>query len=193
MQKNLSEINPQDIKSQKPISDLYLGGQRFSQSLNDSLQDESCTIRFKSDCFKFLLEISLQIKKRLPLDENGTIVKLNVLGIEIALDLKRLPTSIVPFTVRFSHIIPQNKLNELDDQWRAFRISAKEFAVSAKCVPEYWHNLGLVKDGLDNLKFSLLSYFMTTMTVLSHSSAAVERIFSQINRMKTKSPSSLEP
>ena len=31
------------------------------------------------------------------------------------------------------------------------------------------------------------------MTVLSHSSAAVERIFSQINRMKTKSPSSLEP
>ena len=34
---------------------------------------------------------------------------------------------------------------------------------------------------------------MTTMTVLSHSSAVVERIFSQINRMKTKSPSSLEP
>ena len=53
--------------------------------------------------------------------------------------------------------------------------------------------LGLVKDGLDNLKFSLLSYFMATMTVLPHSSAGVERIFSQINRMKTKSTSSLEP
>ena len=60
-------------------------------------------------------------------------------------------------------------------------------------VLEYWHNLGLVKDGQDNLKFFLLSYFMTTMTVLPHSSAAVERIFSQINRMKTKSTSSLEP
>ena len=34
---------------------------------------------------------------------------------------------------------------------------------------------------------------MTTMTVLPHTSAAVERIFSQINRMKTKSISSLEP
>ena len=34
---------------------------------------------------------------------------------------------------------------------------------------------------------------MTTMTVLSHSSAAVERIFSHINRMKTKLTSSLEP
>ena len=109
------------------------------------------------------------------------------------MDLKQSPTSIVPFDVRFPHIIPQNKLNELDNQWRAFSISAKELAVSAKCVLEYWHNLGLVKGGLDNLKFFLLSYFMTTMTVLSHSSSAVERIFSQINHMKTKSPSSLEP
>ena len=33
---------------------------------------------------------------------------------------------------------------------------------------------------------------MATMIVLPHSSAAVETIFSQINRMKTKSPSSLE-
>ena len=39
--KNLSEIDPQDIRSQKPISDVYLGGQCFSQLLNDSLQDES--------------------------------------------------------------------------------------------------------------------------------------------------------
>ena len=132
------------------------------------------------------------MKKRLPLDENGIIAKLNVLDIEIALDLKRSPTSIVPLAVHFPHIIPQNKLNKLDDQWRAFCISAKQLAVSAKCVPEYWHNLGLVKDGLDHLKFSLLSYFMATMTVSPHSSAAVERISSQINCMKTKSTSSLE-
>ena len=191
--KKLSEIDPQDIRNQKPISDVYLRGQCFSQLLNDPLQDESCTIRFKSDCFKFLLKLSLQMKKRLPLNESGIISKLNVLDIEIALDLKRSPTSIVPSAVHFPHIIPQNKLNKLDDQWKAFRTSAKELAVSAKCIPEYWHNLSLAKDGLDNLKFSLLSYYMTTMTVLPHSSAAVERIFSQINHMKTKSTSSLEP
>ena len=89
------------------------------------------------------------MKKRLPLNENGIIAKLNVLDIGIALDLKRSPASIVPLAVYFPHIIPQNKLNELDDQWRAFRISAKELTVSAKCVVEYWHNLGLLKDGLD--------------------------------------------
>ena len=128
--KNLSEIDSQDIRSQKPISDVYLGGQCFSQLLNDTLQDESRTIRFKSDCFKFLLELFLQMKKRLPVDENGMFSKLYVLDIEIALDLKRSSTSIVPLAVHFPHIIPRNKLNELDDQWRAFHISAKQLAVS---------------------------------------------------------------
>ena len=85
----MSEIDPQDIRNKKPIGDVYLRGQCFSQLLNNpALQDESCTIRFKSDCFKFLIELSLQMKKRLPLDENGISAKLNVLGIEIALDLK---------------------------------------------------------------------------------------------------------
>ena len=140
----MSEIDPQDIK--KPKTYLYLG-QYFSQLLNDSLQDESC--RFKSDRFRFLLELSLQMKKRLPLDENGMIAKLNVLGVKIAWNLKGSPTSIVPLAVHFQHIIPQNKVNELDDKWRAFRISAKELAVSAKRVLEYWHNLGLVKDSLE--------------------------------------------
>ena len=56
--KNLSEIDPQDIRSQKPLCDVYLGGQCFSQLLNDPLQDENGTIRFKSDCLKFFFELS---------------------------------------------------------------------------------------------------------------------------------------
>ena len=102
------------------------------------------------------------------------------------------PPCIIPLAVHFPHIVPENKLNELDDQWRAFCVSAKDMGVSADCVPEYWHNLGSVMDGLDNLKFPWLSHFMSTMTVLPHSSASVERIFSQINRMKTKTTNSLK-
>ena len=53
------------------------------------------------------------MKKRLPLEKNEIIAKLNILGIEIALDLKWSPTSIVPLSVHFPHIIPQNQLNDL--------------------------------------------------------------------------------
>ena len=93
---------------------------------------------------KFLLELSLQMKKRLPLDENGIIAKLNVLCIEIALDLKRSPTSIVPLAVHFPiisyDITPQNKLNELDDQWRAFRILKKNLLF----LPNVFRNIGTI-------------------------------------------------
>ena len=40
------------------------------------------------------------------------------------------------------------------------------------------HSLKNTKDGLGNSKYVLLSNFMTNLTILPHSSACVERIFS---------------
>ena len=48
-----------------------------------------------------------------------------------------------------------------------------------------------VRDGLGERKYELLSDFMTTLTVLPHSSAAVERVFSQMNMVKTKQTNKL--
>ena len=59
-------------------------------------------------------------------------------------------------------------------------------------IPEYWYQLRNIRDGLDNPKFDLLSNFMTTLTVLPHSSACVERIFSQVNCVKTRITNSLK-
>ena len=190
--RKLSQIDPQDVRNQKNTNDVYLGGQAFAHLICNPFQDESGTKRFKTDCLKFLIELSNQIRQKLPLDENGLIAKMNVLNPKVDQDLYQSPESIVPLAAHFPHVVPQNMLNELDDQWKAFRVSAKDLGIPADCVPEYWHHLGSIKDGLDNLKFALLSHFMTTMTVLPHSSASVGRIFSQINRMKTKTTNSLK-
>ena len=107
------------------------------------------------------------------MDENGIIAKMNVLDTKIA----------QPLAVQFPHVISHVQLNELDDPWRTFPASAKDLVVFGEYAPDFWDTLGSVKDGLGNSKFPLLSYFMTTMTVLPHSSARVERIFFQINRM----------
>ena len=194
--RKLSLIDPQDVRNQKSTNDEYLGGQALAHLINQPFQDENGTKRFKADCLRFLIELSNQMRKKLPLEENGLIAKLNVLNPKIAQDLSQSPESIIPLEVHFPHVVPENKLNELDDQWRAFRVSAKDLGVSADCVPEYRHNLNSVMNSviilLDNLKFSLLSHFMSTMTVLPHSSASLERIFSQINRIKTKTTNSLK-
>ena len=55
------------------------------------------------------------MKKRLPLEENGIIAKLNVLDIKIVLDLSWSPESIAPLAVHFPHVISESNLNELDD------------------------------------------------------------------------------
>ena len=209
--KKLSEIDPQDTRNQKSISDVYLSGNAVAHLITNLFQNESCSNSFKTDCFKFLVELSIQIKKRSPMDENEIIAEMNVLDAKIAQDCSNSPVakmnvldkkitqdcsnspvSIVPFAVRFLHVLSHILLNELDDQRRTFRAFAKTLVVPTECVPDFWYNLGSVKDGLGNDKFPLLSYFMTTMTVLTHFSASVERIFSQINRMKTKLTSSLQ-
>ena len=49
-----------------------------------------------------------------------------------------------------------------------------------------------IKDGLGNPKFELLSDFKTNLTCLPNSSACVERIFSQVNNIKTRNTNSLK-
>ena len=50
-----------------------------------------------------------------------------------------------------------------------------------------------MKNALGQPKYELLSRFMTDITVLPHSSAAVKRIFSQVNCVKTKTTNKLKP
>ena len=84
---------------------------------------------------------------------------MKVLDTKIALDPSHSPVSIVQLAVQFLHVIPHIQLNELDDQQRTFRASTKNLVVSTKCVPDFWYTLGsvIVKDGLGNSKFPLLS------------------------------------
>ena len=72
--KKLSDIDPQDTRNQKYISDVYLGGNALAHLITNPFQNEICSNRFKTDCFKFLVELSIQMKKRLPMDENEIIV-----------------------------------------------------------------------------------------------------------------------
>lgn len=107
------------------------------------------------------------------------------------IDQQFLPSSIIPLSVNFLSIVPENNLNDLDDQWRNYRANAGNLQIASYSIPSYWYLLKDIKDGLGNNKYGMLSEFMTTLTILPHSSAAVERIFSLMNHVKTKQTSSL--
>ena len=190
--RKILEIDVNDKRLYKNIEDIYLGGQAISHLISEPFKDDAVNKRFRHDCLKVLVELANQIKKRFSFSENGVVSQLRVLDPKLASDVKTSPVTIIPLATHFPSIVNKNKLNELDDQWRSFRLSAAELTLDADNIPKYWHSLRELKDGINNCKFSLLSDFMTTLTVLPHSSASVERIFSQVNCVKTKTTNALK-
>ena len=95
-----------------------------------------------------------------------------------------------------SHLLPtivdDSHLNKIDDEWRSYRLIALDLTIPQNIIPRYWDSLRDIKDCLNESKFASLSHFMTNLTVLPHSSACVERIFSQVNCIKTKLANSLK-
>ena len=159
----------------------------------NQLIENTVTLRFRKDCLKVIVELAFQMKKRFPFNENGIISILKALDPKAARDIHQSPSTIISLAVHFPSIVPECKLNYLDEQWMCFRLSANELTISIEIIPKYWHSLSNVKDGLNNSKFSLLSYFMTNFTSLPHhSSACVERVFSKVNCVKTKITNSLK-
>ena len=184
----LSEIDPNVQSNHKRINEIYLGGKASAHLIAEPFKEE-VDKRFKSDCLKFLIELSNQFRNRFCFDEDSVTAKLAVL--DPKKNQQFLPQSLIPLAVRFPSIVSENNLNDLDDQWRNYRSNVKEFQIQAHSIPNYWYQLRDLKDGLGNAKFKVLSDFMTTLTVLPHSSAAVELVFSLMNHVKTKQTNSL--
>ncbi len=188
----LSEIDPCIKNNHKNIDNIYLGGRAISHLINEPFKDDARTKRFRNDCLKVLVELAFQIKKRFPFSEDGIISKLRLLDPKVASDIHQSPSTITPLAVHFPSLVPEPKLNELDDQWRSFRLSADKLTIPTEIIPKYWYSLNNIKDGLNNSKFSLLSNFITNLTVLTYSSTCVERIFLKVNCVKTKLTNALK-
>ena len=84
-------------------------------------------------------------------------------------------------------------MNDLDDEYRSFQITKDQHHFNENLkISEFWYKLREIKNDLGQLKYLNLCNFITNMTSLPHSSACVERIFSQINTVKTKKTNELK-
>ena len=191
-QMDLSNIDPKDKKIHKPIENIYLGGRTMSLLEEEPIVDEENNIAFRNDCLKFLIELCVQIKQRFPFSDDNIIAKLKVLDPNIAHSKNSL-MSISSLETQFKTLIPENKLNDLDDEYRSFQITKDQHHFNQNLkIPEFWYKLREIKNGLGQPKYINLSDFMANMTLLPQSSACVERIFSQVNTVKTKKTNKLK-
>ncbi|XP_076054955.1 uncharacterized protein LOC143033422 [Oratosquilla oratoria] len=147
---------------------------------------------FRYDCKQFLIELCMQMKKRFPFEENSLIAMLKVVEPAEALSTKRDLKSLGKLAVHFPTLIKEDELDLLQEQWRDLLYARDTLKGISQSATVFWNDLLSVKDGNNKEKFNLLATFMCNLLALSHSSACIERIFSQINQVKTKQSNRLD-
>ncbi|CAG5019967.1 unnamed protein product [Parnassius apollo] len=101
-------------------------------------------------------------------------------------EIKKKFTSIADLLYYFPKICPNN-ITELDREWRMLR--NVDFSFNQNKTPDiidFWKHVQELRNGDESQTFPTLCELVNKLLCLPHSSAAVERLFSAINIMKTK-------
>lgn len=153
-------------------------------NLSDSNVTDDNVKTFKLKCLDFYIEAARQMKMRY--DFGNEVVKgLEFLSPEVV--ASRRIESIVQMALHFPNLVEQENMQALDTEWRDLRNDSKIKAATNEDMEKYWQRIITTVNPADgNLLYPQLSKFITSLLSLPHSSAAVERIFSAINIIKTK-------
>lgn len=184
LERQLSVINPRDGSLYLDVNNIKLGGRCEALMLKEPLGNSKT--RFLTDCQKFLVELCVQIRQRFPLEEDGVLALLSVIDPKVALSPQQKVRSIAQLAINFPTLVKEPDLDNLQDQWEDLLHAKTSLQNLSQSPTSFWHELLEVKDGRGIGKFSTLAEFMQDLLVLPHSSAAVERMFSKINIIKTK-------
>ena len=169
-----------------PLKEIYLGGRVTSSLCTNPDLDKQLIHNFRLRCLEFYIEGVSQILKRIKLSDP---VLQNLGAMDPQSILKKTVKSIVPLACQFPNMVAVEDLNGLDSEWRLLRNTDLGFD-SDISMSDFWLKVKKMKKH-DSPLFPLLGSFMMKLMCLPHSSAAVERIFSQINLVKTKTRNKL--
>lgn len=176
LKKNIYEIDYNNPRNFLDINDMYFGA-----AINASHDNKSILNAVKIKCLDFYIEAVKQVLLRFPV-KDSIVEKFQYFDPE---HVKAKPiNSISDLTSHFPNIVNPNEIQDLDNEWRMLRsYPLNDFDND---ILLFWKKIALVKIGDDSLKFPGLVRFVFQILCLPHSSAAVERIFSQINLIKTQ-------
>jgi hypothetical protein len=177
--------DPLDNKKYKSLNSVILGGRCLNELVRVPLRENSES-KFREDCRNFLVELCRQMQNRFDFSHTSVLAKMECLNPAIVLDAGKRPASLIPVAGKFPNLVPRDALDDLDDQWREILFARDQLANIDDSTPEkFWGAVLKLEDGNGNQKFGLLGGFMANLLAFPHSTAAVERIFSEVNQVKT--------
>ncbi|KRG03830.1 uncharacterized protein Dmoj_GI25655, isoform B [Drosophila mojavensis] len=183
-------INNTDLNAIEPtitfyfvhIKDMCLGIKVATELSTNSL-DKEHKLAFLKRSQLFLIELCAQLKKRLPLQDNF----LKMLSFLDPNDFNNQNCqSLFKLYQRFPDFVNDPQI--IDNEYRTMKTDdmVKMLLTKNLNCDTFWYELSQLKDINDCYKYSNISKFAQSMLILPVSNASCERIFSQINLIKTK-------
>lgn len=189
----VSELDPSCENKFLKHSDIYLGVKIMNHVLLDTVKRRQDLLsNFYVNCIQFLKNSCVQIKKRYNFSD-PILPLLSIITPCVALSTKKrseynVLNSILPLTKKLPRLVNNELLQVIDDQWRLLSlVNISEDIVNEKEPDKFWI---LIKN-LESEEFKDLATFALSVMSLPHSNACCERIFSKVNRIKTKSRNKL--
>lgn len=176
---SLDKINYKDPSNFLPLDEMYLGA-KVSISIN-SLTTECDKNTFRKRCLQFFIEAASQINQRFDFNDK-VLIHICLLSPKNVCDKKN--SSISPLAVHFPNLVAPNDLQILDNEWRLLRNTNLNVDQN-NSIEEFWNTIEKMRHGDDSPMFPVLSTFVFNLLIFPHSSANVERTFSDVNLLKT--------
>ena len=180
---SLKDIDPTSRVNFLPLPRMYMGAKITLCLPKDEYKQRPADVQyFLKSVQEFYIEAASQVKKRFPIGD-PIVEMLQVL--DPAASHAKFP-SLVPLASNFPNIIPMAQLQTLDDQWRRLSHITLPFDSEDMDPEEFWGRLEKITDGAGDSQFSVLCDFMQNMLCLPHANVDVERVFSSVTAIKTK-------
>lgn len=139
-------------------------------------KDEECALRKR--VITFVIALIEEIKNRLP--ENLDIMnKISYLSCDIALNHNK--PSLIPILKFFGK--NDNEIDIIENKWHILHLIKWN---ATKDTKQFWYKVYNFKDTSDENPFKPLASFAVMLLTLPISNAEVERLFTQLNLIKTK-------
>jgi hypothetical protein len=175
------QIHVKDPQNYKSLDSIYLGARVTEYVLYHNLSTEQLHI-LRARCLDFYIEGATQIQNRFDFS-SSVLQNMELLNPHVIFNEDR--ESIMPLATHFPNLVTKNNLQALDLEWRQLRNSNLKFDDNAS-ICTFWLKVENEKYADTTPVYPLLSKFALNLLSLPHSSANVERIFSQVNLLKTK-------
>lgn len=180
------DVDPTDKNNFLDLKHIYLGVHVLNELNSDIVKCRPDLINyFLEKCRDFLSILCKEIQKRFDFKHN-LLSTLDIFKPEKALSGNQM--SLLQFYENFPRCIGNCNIQSIDEQWRL--LSQYTFKLGEinpnVAIDKFWSNLLTLKNSNGDTIFEDVASFVLNILSLPHSNAACERVFSQVNLVKTK-------